>query len=61
MEEKQNWLTITAVVLAVAGLGIFLYRKANEEQKYFNCDDYKNSTINSLPVRCYKYYKINKD
>jgi len=31
MEEKQNWLTIAAIVLVVAGLGIFLYRQSRQQ------------------------------
>lgn len=30
MEEKQNWLTIGAIVLVVAGLGFFLYRQSQQ-------------------------------
>lgn len=32
MEEKQNWLAMGAVVLVVAGLGIFLYRQSRQAQ-----------------------------
>lgn len=31
MEEKQNWLAIAAVVLVVAGLGVFLYRQSQQQ------------------------------
>lgn len=31
MEEKQNWLTIAAVVLVIAGLGVFLYRQSRQQ------------------------------
>lgn len=31
MEEKQNWLTIAAVVLVIAALGVFLYRQSQQQ------------------------------
>lgn len=30
MQDKQNWLTIAAIVLVVAGLGVFLYRQSQQ-------------------------------
>lgn len=32
MEERQQWLSIAAVVLVIAGLGFFLYRQSRNSQ-----------------------------
>lgn len=32
MEERQQWLSIAAVVLVIAGLGFFLYRQSRNNQ-----------------------------
>lgn len=30
MEDKQNWLTVAAVVIVIGGLGLFLYRQSQQ-------------------------------